>query len=360
MLPLVFLVHGFRSDSASMDDIALAIKKDFTPISVEVPLAFSSLDNAFEELKRIVSGYLSSDNLSDVYFIGHSTGGILIRMLMNEYQFSSITKMCLFIATPNNGTELADLHQALPDIIRSIHLPLKSLTKEGINRLNLVKPYGVIYGAIAGSESMPATSMFFPSPNDGLVSINSVLMEELNDFIVLPYTHFEIHHQFSTCEIIKYFLENASFPQEIKEINKLDLSQKFRVIIENGHTNQLCRQLRGNIDFVTAGGLVFWKELSSCNGWRLQQNNLSQHIRILNPDNIRKGFGSYKKIEKAIDAVCSRIKIEESADSSFSNSGESSSGDITAKLRELRKLHQEGLIDKEEYEKKKRDLLNRM
>jgi hypothetical protein len=46
-----------------------------------------------------------------------------------------------------------------------------------------------------------------------------------------------------------------------------------------------------NIPFPTLGGEVFWNTLSSYNGWRLQQNMLTNHARILDPDGIRYAWG---------------------------------------------------------------------
>ena len=46
-----------------------------------------------------------------------------------------------------------------------------------------------------------------------------------------------------------------------------------------------------NIPFPTAGGKVFWEELASCQGWRLQKNIFTKHCRILDPDDIRRAWG---------------------------------------------------------------------
>lgn len=46
-----------------------------------------------------------------------------------------------------------------------------------------------------------------------------------------------------------------------------------------------------NINFPTMGGILFWNDLARCNGWRMQQNTITQHIRILDPDNVRRAWG---------------------------------------------------------------------
>lgn len=46
-----------------------------------------------------------------------------------------------------------------------------------------------------------------------------------------------------------------------------------------------------NIPLPTMGGEVFWNNVSSSNGWRLQQNMLTNHARILDPRGIRRAWG---------------------------------------------------------------------
>lgn len=55
-----------------------------------------------------------------------------------------------------------------------------------------------------------------------------------------------------------------------------------------------------NVDFPTAGGKVFWDTLAERDGWRIQQNKLTCHIRILNSHDVRKAWGTPKQILKPI------------------------------------------------------------
>ena len=42
-----------------------------------------------------------------------------------------------------------------------------------------------------------------------------------------------------------------------------------------------------NIPMPTAGGEVFWNTIVQCNGWKLQQNMITHHARILDDNNFR-------------------------------------------------------------------------
>ncbi len=85
---------------------------------------------------------------------------------------------------------------------------------------------------------------------------------------------------------------------------RFSLEAAFALAVENGDIVNLCReQLKGRT-IHTRGGKVNWDELASCNGWRLQQNDnlfvrqfVSDHCRILAPDDIRHGYGKRESIE---------------------------------------------------------------
>ena len=60
-----------------------------------------------------------------------------------------------------------------------------------------------------------------------------------------------------------------------------------------------------NIATKTMGGKVWWRDLVSLNGWRIQQNLVTKHCRILDPDDVRRAWGGedammnlFKKILK--------------------------------------------------------------
>ena len=46
-----------------------------------------------------------------------------------------------------------------------------------------------------------------------------------------------------------------------------------------------------NIKCKTMGGEVWWRDLANYNGWSVQQNSVTKHCRILDPDNYRIAWG---------------------------------------------------------------------
>lgn len=59
-----------------------------------------------------------------------------------------------------------------------------------------------------------------------------------------------------------------------------------------------------NIPTGTMGGHVWWKDLASCQGWRLQKHIIWGNCRILDPNNVRRAWGG----EKALMNLFERIK----------------------------------------------------
>lgn len=61
-----------------------------------------------------------------------------------------------------------------------------------------------------------------------------------------------------------------------------------------------------NIPTKTMGGEVFWHTLAEVNGWKMQQNMVTHHARILNSQNVRVAWGTvngmYKAMDRLIDA----------------------------------------------------------
>lgn len=62
-----------------------------------------------------------------------------------------------------------------------------------------------------------------------------------------------------------------------------------------------------NIPFrVTDWGM--WDTLSECNGWRLQQNIITKHCRIVDPEGWRRAWGTKNGMMKALEALEDNIK----------------------------------------------------
>lgn len=70
------------------------------------------------------------------------------------------------------------------------------------------------------------------------------------------------------------------------------LHKGLRIIASGDIDYLLANSPMPNIPLPTMGGPIFWNDLASANGWRVQQNGFTNHCRVLDPDNWRFAWGS--------------------------------------------------------------------
>lgn len=56
-----------------------------------------------------------------------------------------------------------------------------------------------------------------------------------------------------------------------------------------------------NIPTPTMGGAVFWNTMCEANGWKMQQNMITKHARILNSSDVRIAWGTINGMIRAFE-----------------------------------------------------------
>lgn len=51
-----------------------------------------------------------------------------------------------------------------------------------------------------------------------------------------------------------------------------------------------------------------WDTLEECKGWRLQQNEFTKHCRLVDPDDIRRAWGTKNGMYKALKSLKNSIR----------------------------------------------------
>jgi hypothetical protein len=118
----------------------------------------------------------------------------------------------VLIATPNQGSPLADL---CDEVARSFAVSppqgvacLRTISEEIGPPRNQPAPE---FGVIAGNRRHLLLGWFLDQENDGRVPVASTPCPGMTDFVVLPYHHKEIHHQFATANLVRNFLGSGRF-----------------------------------------------------------------------------------------------------------------------------------------------------
>lgn len=211
----VVLVHGYSKGPADMHPLADFLKEaGYSPVTVDLPLTFDLVQEAAEIFEKKVGKLLSGlpDNES-IAMVGHSTGGIVIRYFLTHSSDRRRISRAILIAAPNQGSRLAGMAGDISDLLVETFATLDSLQPEKISELALTDPKEARIGAVAGNKDDLALGRLLKNENDGRVEVESVYYPELDDFIVLPFNHNEIHHRQETAALVTRFLESGRFTQ---------------------------------------------------------------------------------------------------------------------------------------------------
>lgn len=182
----VVMLHGLGRSSTVYGKMAAATERlGWTP----VPLEYPSTRIPAEEAAELVLKVIARLHAQTIHLVGHSLGGIVLRCLLDRTRDDRISRMVM-IGTPNKGAFLADrLHRRI-----TFRLFL------GVGGRQLVSdetgvaaragipwcPFGIIAG---GNGKKRGMNPILPSDNDGVVTVESCVMEEAADAVVVPAWH---------------------------------------------------------------------------------------------------------------------------------------------------------------------------
>lgn len=213
MTKISILVHGYNKNKKDMFTLSENLEKlNHKCILVDLPLTYNDFDYAYDIFEKNIDDvlvHLSSNE--KINLIGHSTGGLIIRKFLLNTKYIDRVNNCVLIATPNNGSELADIASKHLNFLTNTYKTLKALRTEYVRNIELIKSDKVMVGAIAGNKNNLFMGRFLREENDGRINVNSVYYEGLNDFIVVPYGHKEIHYKWETAMLVDEFIETGQF-----------------------------------------------------------------------------------------------------------------------------------------------------
>lgn len=173
-------------------------------------------------------------------FVAHSMGGLIVRAYMDFFKVDNVVN-CVFIATPHGGSPLAKIASLIPfysDIfkpIKEFKTPMNAdlrhpaninannqtmvsfsgdLVNEVLEQAPCPRGKGFKLGVIAGSKNKSVLgTLFLTETSDGRVEVDAVRCSDADDFIVLPFSHKEIHHEEETLRLVKNFLLSGGFEE---------------------------------------------------------------------------------------------------------------------------------------------------
>lgn len=208
----VILIHGFNKNSKDMRPLERNLKLlGYECFSPDLQLTYKEIEFASFVLEGILEEIINDLKKDEkIHLVGHSTGGLVIRKLIADTKLAHKIGRCVLVATPNNGSTLADIAGNVKPYV-NIYKTLKSLSFESVRNFNMKNHSEVEMAAIAGDKCNLLLGKLISDKNDGRVEVNSVYHPSLKDFMILPYGHKEIHHQAETARWIDVFLKEGAF-----------------------------------------------------------------------------------------------------------------------------------------------------
>lgn len=205
---LIVLVHGFFRTPGDMVFLDVFFRsRGFEVFAPALPTTFGSLEECTVKLEQKFSGI--REHYDRIHFVGHSMGGLIIRLFLSRNRVENIGR-CVLIAAPNRGSEFVDAVAWFRPLM-FLMPPLREFRPDGVSippPLNNPPPE---MGAIAGNGGGLFLGRFMKKENDGRVTVDSVSFQGMKDFLVLPYNHDEIHHRRETAGYILRFLKEGTF-----------------------------------------------------------------------------------------------------------------------------------------------------
>ncbi|WP_031290008.1 esterase/lipase family protein [Pseudoalteromonas agarivorans] len=171
---LVVLAHGLGRSDWAMRYFAQQLKHaHYKVCSLNYASLGQSVEAVFTQTTTQINACIA--NVSEVHFVGHSLGGLVIRAYLqnNPRVFNGNTLgNVVLIGTPNKGSELANhlngswLMHIAGGVSQSLITGSKSLG-------NTINELDIDLGVIAGTKASTLTQHYFKGKNDGLVFVES-------------------------------------------------------------------------------------------------------------------------------------------------------------------------------------------
>lgn len=202
----IFLIHGLFMHGVVMQFMQRQLQRRgyevvvFSYRSVYRPLA----DNA-DALVDFVKQH--SDDSESKHFVGHSLGGLLIR-LAYERAPQLFNGRIVTIGTPHNGSEVAER------VAKSLHnAVLGGAFKEALDG-DLPPWQGEVQlGSIAGSKSIGIAMAMpdLPCPNDGTVTVAETRLAGQTDHASVTLSHTAMLYSKRVVNLTDAFLQHGHF-----------------------------------------------------------------------------------------------------------------------------------------------------
>ena len=223
----VVLLHGFGRSNKAMFSLQRRINEaGYATYNIEYRSMKDTPDVIVDKVGKNIA-QCCMDNGRLVHFVGHSLGGLVVRAYLERHQLTNLGRVVL-LGTPNQGSELVDRYEKewffgmLGPTARELGTDLADFPKR------IAHPYYPL-GIIAGASSYrPILSRLLPGPDDGMVAVESTIMEGMTDFLLVDTSHGMLRYNKKVAEEVIYFLRHGKFSHASADSLPWQLALNFR------------------------------------------------------------------------------------------------------------------------------------
>lgn len=302
----VILVHGLAGRKISMGALERALRGyGFDVVNWDY---LSTRGTVCESAKALHQCYtLNARYHNRVHFVTHSLGGILVRAMLKQHGMPKLGRIVM-IAPPNQGSAVARLMLDGPlgwfagppgqELQSKGHLDTICATPE--------TPTLIIAGTKALAAENPVSWVSqgaLEEPHDGTVSVAETRLPGIETNLEVEDSHIGLPRNPKVIEATIAFLWAD---EGLGEAERGVFRKGLRILsADPGRIDALLAHMPGlpNIKARTLGGRVWWADLVEVDGWRVQKNVLLKNCRLLDPQNVRRAWGSQAAMLKAFEAL---------------------------------------------------------
>lgn len=208
----VVLLHGMYRSSYAMRPVERYLNTlGYQVTNISYPSTSLEIEELAEQYLHPVISQLRTETKGPIHFVTHSMGGILVRHYLKNHPTPDVGNVVM-IAPPNKGTDLVDVFGGGDFVTDRTGPAGKQLSASDQSFVNQLGPVDFHLGVIAGNKNGNwVTSSLLPGDDDGVVSVESTKVENMADFVTVPYKHYRLRGAKPVLQQAAHFLKYGAF-----------------------------------------------------------------------------------------------------------------------------------------------------